>query len=147
MAKKRRVIYGRVTLTAAHIEAIRTSSSNSILQAKANLDASTGEAERTFYTGILNRLQEYTAAYAKFSPGKIGFTEDELRWVIGIVSSARLARFNRWKDLPDGPERSAVSAEVDFFDQLKDRLDLPFLRDTSHDADPEENDDEGDGND
>lgn len=70
------------------------------------------------------------------SYGKIGFTEEELKLMIGAISHIRKESFKLFC-ITEGKEKGFHQSNCEKFDSLLHKLDQPFINDKSQDAEEE----------
>jgi hypothetical protein len=137
--------YGRIRLTEDDLKVVRRMLSHGLEVVRANGKAASEEDERAYYSRMLGWYEQQLNRFVKVKPGIAPFTEDDLKLLRGsIFPELKPQLFSRWaqKAALDEKEVEALSAEIDHLQALEHKFDQPFLRDTSQDAEPDDEDED-----
>ncbi|MCS4088816.1 hypothetical protein [Rhizobium sp. BK176] len=137
--------YGTIDLTSSDIAYLLSRLECVALDVqKSKLEASS-EEERTFYEQAALTVEKWRMDVGRYRAGRRGFTEEELRYIRGTIAerqpgslASALVEAKRSND----PSFPALEAEYELRRSLQTKLDLPFTRDHSQDAELDDDDEE-----
>lgn len=146
----KRNTYARVQLSAADAAAIRVALRAIGGQAVANAEASSTEAEKDFHKGVAAWSLAEDERLGAAKGGQVNFSLEQLKRAIGSLETSRRGVMVAWVEARTGPDEGAtrrLSAELDATDELLGRLNQPLLDDSTSDAEPDPERDDGAGSD
>lgn len=133
--------YGTVEFTQQDINLVVRRLESRAVAVKLAANEGTSDDERRFYTAAGEELAAWTDRLMSGSPGRWGFSEDELRYLRGSISEnppSELARQIVEAKQVASPHLAELELEYAHLHALRERLERPFLEDTSQDPEDEE---------
>lgn len=138
-------IYARLNLDAPDLELIRRMLVRGAESCTCKAGTASDPDERSFYQRTGRLVREMLAQFETVSPGVVAFTEDDLKFVRGMVFPVLfpelMARYQERASLTE-EEALSLRAEIDHLTDLERRFDQPFIDDTSMDPEPDDDDEE-----
>jgi hypothetical protein len=138
--------YGVIDLTSSDIAFLLSRLERTAVEVhEAKANSSSGE-ERSFYEGAAADVEKWRADVGRFRAGRRGFSENDLRYLRGTIAERKpgsLAEALVDAKRSGDPALPELEAEYEQRQSLQAKLELPFTRDRSQDAEPDEDEEEG----
>lgn len=138
--------YGVIDLTSSDIAFLRSCLERVALEVQQAGKDSSSDEERAFYERASVNVEKWRADVGRLRAGRRGFSEDDLRYLRGTITerkpgalAAALVKAKRSGD----PSLTELEAEYEQRQSLQAKLEHPFTRDRSQDAEPDEDEEEG----
>ncbi|MBY3432564.1 hypothetical protein HFN89_00055 [Rhizobium laguerreae] len=140
--------YGAVYLTSADIAFLLSRLDRAMIDVKTARENSNSDDERTFYEQAVLRVNRWRSTVRGFKAGRRGFAEQELLYLRGTIAERNpgsLAARCFAAKLSGDPSLALIEAEYDQWCSLQAKLEQPFVRDRSHDAEADEDEEDEEG--
>ena len=139
--------YGKIDLTTTDIGTIRDRLEVVATEVKEAAAASGSDDERAFYEQAAANVDHWRAIASKLREGRHGFSEADLQSLRGTIAERNhgdlVRRCVAAKSAGD-PSYRALEDELARRDALQAKLERPFLLDRSQDAEPDDDQEDGD---
>lgn len=133
--------YGRVRLDASGIQILK-SIVDEVLKENASAIRNTNDQDEIiFYRTTAEWLKKLQSRFEVLAPGRIGFTEEELRNMKGLVVWKKTGLLKDYQSAAiwtDAHRARDLTEEIEHLEKLVTGLEKPFLNDRSQDAEEEE---------
>lgn len=137
--------YGKITLTRAEIDFLAEMNRRSAIRVEASLAAAMSPEERRFYENLGPVTSAWASRIAALREGRHGFSESDLLTLRGLLSTDRPAELPlKIVEAKRSGDANLAELEAEYVlrHDLSEKLNRPFLLDTSQDAEPDKDDEE-----
>lgn len=137
--------YGRVMLDPWSIGMLKAAAARTLSETAANISNTNDQDEIVFYRTTSEWIDKLHVKLTGARQGRIGFTEQELRGLKGMISQTKSGMLREYQTATihtDAHRAAELSEELALIEKLEASLDKPFVNDRSHDAEAEEEDEE-----
>ncbi|MBY3155391.1 hypothetical protein HFO56_23995 [Rhizobium laguerreae] len=142
------MVYGVVDLKSADIAFLLSRLDGAAIDVKTARENSNSDDERTFYEQALLLVDRWRSTVGRLKAGRRGFAEQELLYLRGTIAernAGSLAARCVAAKLSGDPSLAQLEAEYDQWCSLQAKLEQPFVRDRSHDAEADEDEEDEEG--